>query len=97
MMYNPPHPGGILKEELLDELKLTVTEAANRLGVARLTLSRVLNCNAAISINLALRLERAGLNDAEFWLKLQQKHDLWQARQSNPILHIAPFEQTDHL
>ncbi|ENN93718.1 HigA family addiction module antitoxin [Bartonella bovis] len=97
MMYNPPHPGGILKEELLDELKLTVTEAANRLGVARLTLSRVLNCNAAISINLALRLEKAGLNDAEFWLKLQQKHDLWQARQSNLILHIAPFEQTGHL
>ncbi|OPB29816.1 HigA family addiction module antitoxin [Bartonella sp. WD12.1] len=97
MMYNPPHPGGILKEELLDELKLTVTEAASRLGVARLTLSRVLNCNAAISINLALRLERAGLNNAEFWLKLQQKHDLWQARQSNSILHIAPFEQTEHL
>ncbi|WP_332060801.1 HigA family addiction module antitoxin [Bartonella sp. CB74] len=96
MMYNPPHPGGILKEELLDELGLTVTEAAHRLGVARLTLSRVLNCNAAISINLALRLEKAGLNDAEFWLKLQQKHDLWQARHNNPITHVAPLEQTGH-
>ncbi|WP_375640137.1 MULTISPECIES: HigA family addiction module antitoxin [unclassified Bartonella] len=97
MMYNPPHPGGILKEELLDELGLTVTEAANRLGVARLTLSRVLNCHAAISINLALRLEKAGLNDAEFWLKLQQKYDLWQARHNSPIPHISPLEQVGHL
>ncbi|WP_375609683.1 MULTISPECIES: HigA family addiction module antitoxin [unclassified Bartonella] len=97
MMYNPPHPGGILKEELLDELGLTVTEAANRLSVARLTLSRVLNCHAAISINLALRLEKAGLNDAEFWLKLQQKHDLWQARHNSSIPHISPLEQVGHL
>ncbi|WP_455475735.1 HigA family addiction module antitoxin [Bartonella sp. B17] len=96
MMYNPPHPGCILREELLDELGLTVTEAANRLGIARLTLSRVLNCNAAISINLALRLEKAGLNNAEFWLKLQQKHDLWQARHNNPIIHVAPLEQAEH-
>ncbi|ATO56881.1 HigA family addiction module antitoxin [Bartonella sp. 1-1C] len=97
MMYNPPHPGGILKEELLDELGLTVTEAANHLNIARLTLSRVLNCRAAISINLALRLEKAGLNDAEFWLKLQQKHDLWQARQNNPLPNVLSLEQAGHL
>ncbi|WP_455480493.1 HigA family addiction module antitoxin [Bartonella sp. B12(2025)] len=95
MMYNPPHPGNILREELLDALGLTVTEAANHLGIARLTLSRVLNCHAAISINLALRLEKAGLNDAEFWLKLQQKHDLWQARYNNPIPQIALLERAE--
>ncbi|WP_407965899.1 HigA family addiction module antitoxin [Bartonella sp. C271] len=97
MMYNPPHPGGILKEELLDTLGLTITEAANHLGIARLTLSRVLNGHAAISINLALRLEKAGLNDAEFWLKLQQKHDLWQARQNTPLPNILSLEQAGHL
>ncbi|WP_273760789.1 HigA family addiction module antitoxin [Bartonella sp. ML70XJBT.G] len=97
MMYNPPHPSGILREELLDELGLTVTEAANHLGVARLTLSRVLNCHAAISINLALRLEKVGLNNAEFWLKLQQKHDLWQARHNSPIPHISSLKKGEHL
>ncbi|GAA4667219.1 hypothetical protein GCM10023262_15720 [Bartonella pachyuromydis] len=81
---------------MLDELGLTVTEAANHLGVACLTLSRVLNCHAAISINLALRLEKTGLNDEEFWLKLQ-KHDLWQARHNSQIPHISPLEEGEHL
>lgn len=79
-MYNPPHPGEILREELVEELSLTVTEAAEKLGISRLALSRVLNCHAAISINLALRLEQAGLAKADTWLKLQQAYDLWQAR-----------------
>lgn len=81
-MYNPPHPGETLREDVLPALGLTVTEAAAELGVNRVTLSRVLNGRAGISIDLALRLE-AWLDGptAESWLKGQLAYDLWQAEQ----------------
>ena len=84
-MFNPPHPGLTLRDEVLPELGLSVTEAAEQLGVARVTLSRVLNGRAAISPEMALRLqawlgrERGG--DARVWLAQQTAHDLWQAEQ----------------
>ena len=56
-MYNPPHPGEMLREDILPALGLSVTEAANQLGVTRVALSRVLNARAAISPQMALRLE----------------------------------------
>ena len=56
-MFNPPHPGSILKEDLLPELGIGVTEAAIQLGVSRVALSRVINGRAAISADMALRLE----------------------------------------
>lgn len=56
-MHNPPHPGETLKEDVLPALGLTVTQAAEELGINRVTLSRVLNGKAGISIDLALRLE----------------------------------------
>ena len=80
-MHNPPHPGSILKDEVLDPLNLSVTEAASRLAMSRVTLSRVLNGKAAISLDLAVRLEKAGASTARAWLALQASHDLWQARQ----------------
>lgn len=81
-MYNPPHPGELLKEDILPELKLTVSEAANKLGVARGSLSRVINGRAAISAEMALKLETVFTNPpAESWLKMQVAYDLWQARQ----------------
>ena len=71
-MYNPPHPGETLKEDVLPALGLTVTEAAAQLGVSRVALSRILNGKAAISVDMALRLE-AWLDGptAESWLKGQ--------------------------
>lgn len=85
MMHNPPHPGEILREDVLPELGLSVTQAADQLGVTRSALSRVLHGHAAISIDMALRLERwltlGHGGRAELWLQQQMAHDLWQARQ----------------
>lgn len=75
-MKNPVHPGAILREDVLADLMLSVTEAARRLGVSRVTLSRVANEHAAISPNLAIRLEAAGVSTAQFWLALQTAYDL---------------------
>jgi addiction module HigA family antidote len=88
-MFNPPHPGETLKEDVLPELGLTVTQAAEELGINRVTLSRVLNGNAGISIDRALRLE-AWLDGptAESWLKGQLAYDLWQAEQHRPVVSI---------
>lgn len=84
MMYNPPHPGLILREDVLPSLGLNVTEAADQLGVSRVTLSRTINGSSAISAEMALRLERwLGADNggaADMWLRMQTTHDLWQAR-----------------
>ena len=79
-MKNPPHPGRSIKENCLDPLGLNVTEAAKVLGVARHTLSRVLNGHVAISPEMAIRLEKVGWSNAEFWLRRQTAYDLTQAR-----------------
>lgn len=79
MMHNPPHPGEILKEDVIAPLGLSVTEAAERLAVSRVVFSRVLNCRAGISPDLAVRLEKAGVSTARAWLAMQANYDLWQA------------------
>ncbi|CAM5211200.1 HigA family addiction module antidote protein [Oligella ureolytica] len=79
MMKNPPHPGELLREDVIVELGLTVTEAAERLSMSRVALSRVLNCKAGISPDLAIRLERAGVSTARAWLAMQTNYDLAQA------------------
>lgn len=85
-MYQPPHPGETLKEDILPALNLTITEAAKQLGVTRATLSRVLNKRAAISPEMALRIERwLGVENggrADLWLGQQTTYDLWQVRKS---------------
>lgn len=75
-MKNPVHPGEILREEVLGDLGLGVSEAASRLGVSRVALSRVLHGHARISPNLAVRLEEAGVGTARAWLAMQSAHDL---------------------
>ncbi len=85
-MHNPPHPGGIVKDALI-ELGITVTNAAKQIGVDRGTLSRVINEHAAISAEMALKLEdwydSLGYQGgrAKVWMKMQAAYDLWQARQ----------------
>ncbi|MDP1680819.1 MAG: HigA family addiction module antitoxin [Burkholderiales bacterium] len=84
-MHNPPHPGLTLRDDVLPALGLSVTEAAQQLDVARVTLSRVLNGRAAISPEMALRIEawlgkeRGG--EARLWLAEQSAYDMWQAEQ----------------
>ena len=85
IMFRPPHPGETLREDVLPEMGLTVTGAAKEIGVSRVALSRVLNGRAAISPEMALRLEAwLGVENggsAEIWLGQQVAYDLWQARQ----------------
>jgi len=76
VMKNPVHPGEILREDVLTELGLTVSEAAKRLGVSRVALSRVLHEHAAVSANLAYRLELAGVGTARLWLDMQTAKNL---------------------
>ena len=84
-MFDPPHPGEILREDVFPEMGLTVTEAASQIGVSRVALSRVLNGHAAISPDMAIRLEAwLGVENggrAETWLTHQLVYDLWRARQ----------------
>lgn len=82
MMKNPVHPGDILREDVLGSLNLPVSEAASRLGVSRVALSRVLHGHARISPNLAIRLEEAGAGTARAWLAMQSAYDLAVARAS---------------
>ncbi|MGF9561997.1 HigA family addiction module antitoxin [Neorhizobium sp. JUb45] len=81
MMKSPPHPGELLREDVLVPLRLSVTAAAERLGMLRVALSRVLHGRAAISPDLAVRLERAGASTARAWLAMQANYDLSQAMQ----------------
>ncbi len=93
-MHNPPHPGSLLRDTVIDALGLTVTEAAEHLDVDRVTLSRVINGKATISVEMALRLARALNTTPNVWVNMQRGYDLWQA-QHNPALDLSrvrPFE-----
>ena len=81
MIHNHPHPGEILRDTVIVPMNLPVTEAAKRLAMTRVALSRVLNGKAGISPELALRLEKAGVSTARFWINLQANYDLWRAMQ----------------
>ena len=82
-MFNPPHPGLTLRDDVLPALGLTVTQAAEQLGVSRVTLSRVLNGRAGVSPEMALRIEAwlgvARGGEARLWLAEQSAYDVWQA------------------
>ena len=90
-MQNPPHPGRSIKENCIDPLGLNVTEAAKVLGVARHTLSRVLNGRASISAEMAIRLEKAGWSNAEFWLQRQTAYNLEQARRREDQIQVERY------
>lgn len=83
-LINPPHPGELLREDVLPALGLSVTQAAAQLGVTRVALSRVLNGRAGISPEMALRLEAwLGVENAgraDIWVAQQAAYDLWQTR-----------------
>jgi addiction module HigA family antidote len=91
-MNTPPHPGRSIRENCLAPLGLNVTEAAKVLGVARHTLSRVLNGHAAVSPEMAIRLEKAGWSNAEFWLRRQATYDLVQARKDQDRIDVERYQ-----
>ncbi len=91
-MHNPPHPGEIIRELCVEPLDLTVTEAAEALGVARKTLSTLLNGRAGISPEMSLRLSKVFGRTPEGWLRLQLQFDLWKAEQSIDISKLKRIE-----
>jgi addiction module HigA family antidote len=90
-MKNPPHPGRSIKDACLDPLGLSVTDGGKVLGVARHTLSRVINGQAGISPEMAIRLEKAGWSNADHWLRLQAAYDLAQARQHEDAIKVTRY------
>lgn len=79
-MKNPPHPGLSVRADCLEPLSLTVTQAAKALGVSRQALNNLIHGQAAISPEMAIRLDKAFGGGAETWLRLQAAYDLAQAQ-----------------
>jgi addiction module HigA family antidote len=90
-MHNPPHPGEIIRDQCLEPLGLSVTDAAKGLGVTRKALSELLNGHAGVSPEMAIRLEKAFGSTAETWLRMQLAYDLWQAEQRVGDLKVTRF------
>jgi antitoxin HigA-1 len=94
-MHNPPHPGEVLKDGVIDA-GISVTEFAKRLSVNRVTLSRLLNGQAGVSAEMAVRLAKALGGSPESWLHMQANYDLWQAEKSAKLKRqIARIEPLD--
>jgi len=87
-MHNPPHPGEILREFCIEPLELSVTRAAEALGVSRKTLSAILNGRSGISPEMAIRLSKAFGTSAESWLNQQVQYDLWLAEQNSQDMDV---------
>ena len=87
-MKNPAHPGALLKDDL-ETLGLSVAAAAKALGITRQQPYRVINCESAITPDMALRLEKATVGDANFWLRMQSAYDLAQARQRQGKITVS--------
>ena len=79
-MKNPPHPGGFVRDECIEPLGLTITQAAAALGVTRVTLSELVNGRRGISPEMAVRLSKAFGGSAESWLVQQAQYDLAQVK-----------------
>jgi addiction module HigA family antidote len=96
MMKNPVHPGEIVKHDCIEALGLTVSKAAAVLGVARPTLSKVINGRAAISPEMAIRLSKAFGSQPEIWLKMQLTYDLAQAQRLASGIKVKRFRGEPH-
>ncbi len=92
-MYNPPHPGELLKVGYIDELKLSVSEVALMLGVSRKTIYDIINEKTSITPAMALRISKAFNTEAEFWLNLQMKYDLFNAMQTTNLDDVKIYKQ----
>ena len=84
-MHYPTHPGLIIRDDVLPELQISVNEAAEQLGVSRVTLSRVINGRSAITAEMALRVGKWVGNGPDIWLRMQSQYDLWQAKKKGDV------------
>jgi antitoxin HigA-1 len=87
-MFNPPHPGEHIREDCLQPLNLTVTKAAELLGVKRQTLNNVINGHSGISPEMAIRLSKAFGGSPEVWLRMQMAYDLAQAQKKAEAIDV---------
>lgn len=87
----PTHPGEVLFEDVIKPLGLTVTEASERLGVSRKTLSTLLNCKSSLSPEMAMRIAKATHTTPESWLYMQAKLDIWNT--SKKPLRVQEFKE----
>lgn len=90
-MFDPPHPGEVIREFCIDPLGLTVTEAAKGLDVSRKTLSALLNGRFGISPEMAIRLSKAFGGSAESWLIQQAQYDLWQTKNKGRKIKVKSY------
>ena len=91
-MKNPPHPGRIVRQECIEPLRLTVTEAARVLRVTRQTLNNLVNGRSGISPEMAIRLSKAFGSSPEVWLGLQMEYDLARAEKTADQIKIERIE-----
>lgn len=90
-MYNPPHPGELIKGLWLDPMGASITAAAHALGISRKTLSKIINGKGRVTPELALRLSISLGSSPESWLGHQAAYDLWQIEQDRSALHAVPL------
>jgi addiction module HigA family antidote len=90
-MFNPPHPGEIIREDCLKPLGLSVTAAAKWLGISRVTLSELLNGHNGITAEMAIRLEKAGWGSAVSWMRNQATYDLWHAKRRASKIKVKKY------
>jgi antitoxin HigA-1 len=91
MIHEPLHPGIILKDVLIDSTGMTVSNAAERLGITRTTLSRLLNQHSGISPEMALRLSRLLDTSIDMWINLQSQYDIWHVKKHANHINIVPL------
>lgn len=90
-MYNPPHPGEIIKGLWLDPMGASITDAAQAMGISRKTLSKVVNGRGRVTPEMAVRLSIALGSSPETWLGHQAAYDLWQVKQHQDELGVVPL------
>src|ERR1700761_5905905 len=87
----PVHPGTVLKGLYLEPLEINITKAASQLGIARKTLSQLVNGHMGISAEMAIRLSKALNTTPQLWLNMQQGYDLWVAEKKSAGILVTPF------
>lgn len=92
-MKSPPHPGLSVRHDCIEPLGLTITRAAELLGVRRQTLNNLVNGRSGISAEMALRLDKAFGGGAETWLRVQMAYDLARARQHEADIKVEPVQR----
>ena len=92
-MHDPPHPGGVLRRQWFEPMGISITRAAECLGVSRKALSELVNEHAGISPEMAVRLSIALDTSSEMWMNMQSSYYLWQAEQHRNALGVSPMDQ----